>query len=211
MLDLFVAPESRANIVPLPDLPPIPDGPPAAVAVELLATVAGPRARAEVMAQIETLERQADSQMRRIVDCYDSRLVSIVRHGVIGLADVLKRRRTYLARLKALGGDPPAEIEQTVGQEILTALLAARPEVREALDTIRRREAERLSEAEETIRRLLSTACTVRSVIGGCHQDGLLELLAAALTARSRALRAAEIDPDPDRTALAVIESLIGV
>jgi hypothetical protein len=196
-----------ATPAPLPGLPSIPSGDDhQAVAVQLLAIVAGDKARAEIRAELARIDQMTRISLERIATAPGSDQVgrgaatlplhSVLRTQVVSLVRLERSRRRLQARLAALSGGPadPTDPEPTVAQAVAQALGSVR-DVAEAAERIRQHEAGKLDGVEDRLKSLLDTARHARSTIGGFVQDTLLAEIAAALADRSQALRCGGADP----------------
>jgi hypothetical protein len=213
--------ESVAPPAALEELPSIPTGDPAAAALDLLAAIAPGRAIADLELELKRVDQQAGSDLTRLAEVIrtDGHPASQYRHAtppalasaIRGVIPLLIRHeekaREYNLRLKRLGA-AYAVAAGPVHRAISEAIRRIRPDMAAAAaESIRAQEAAKLPEIERRIRSLVDAARRDRGSIhhDGWHQDQWLELAAAAIRLRTRALKAARPVTDP---VLSVVELL---
>jgi hypothetical protein len=171
----------------LPSLPPIPDGDPAAVALQLLKAAASDKLIPQLDAEIARLDRMAASSHVRIRESTPGALYSALKNQVAALVKLERLRRRYLARRTALGGATDkvtASVTETVA-----ASLRDVPGVPAAAERVRQLEGGRLAKVEERIRSMLHASTQERTSIGPFAQDVLVDDLTAAVADRAKIVR----------------------
>jgi hypothetical protein len=171
----------------IPSLPPIPDGPPEVVALQLLKAAAADKLIPQLDAEIARLDRMAASSHVRIRESTPGALYSALKNQVGTLVKLERLKRRYLGRQAALGG--AADKVTASVTETAAASLRDVPGVPAAAERVRQLEGGRLAKDEERIRSMLHASTQVRTSIGPFHQDVFIDDLTAAVGDRAKIVR----------------------